>query len=79
MSQTETTIRQVLAKIGQAPVPAGADASLYEAGVIDSFGVMDLVSDLEKAFSIQVSDSEMVPSRFETIARIVMFVEAKLG
>ena len=78
MTETEEIIRTILVSIGQAPVPSSATASLYDAGVIDSFGVIDLVSSLEKAFNFQVEDQEMVPMRFQTIAQITEFVAAKL-
>jgi D-alanine--poly(phosphoribitol) ligase subunit 2 len=58
-------------------VPQDPDESLFEAGVIDSFGVMDLVAQLEESFDIKVPDDEMVPRRFETLNKIVAYVEAK--
>lgn len=70
-------IRALVGTLAQAPVPGDADASLFEAGVIDSFGVMDLVARLEAAFGIQVPDADMLPRKFETLARIAAYVDAR--
>ena len=72
-------IRSLVGELAQAPVPADPDASLFEAGVIDSFGVMDLVGKLEVAFGIQVPDADMLPRKFETLARIVAYVDTRRG
>ena len=72
-------IRSLVGELAQAPVPADPDASLFEAGVIDSFGVMDLVGKLEVAFGIQVPDADMLPRKFETLARIAAYVDTRRG
>lgn len=70
-------IRDVVGSLAQAALPEDLDASLFEAGVIDSFGVMDLVAKLEERFGIQVPDSDMVPRKFESLAKIAAYVDAK--
>ncbi|MFQ5901194.1 MAG: acyl carrier protein [Thermodesulfobacteriota bacterium] len=50
------------------------DESLLSSGLIDSTGIFELVSFLEKEFNIEVSDEEIVPENFETINNIVEFV-----
>lgn len=72
-------IRSLVGELAQAPVPEDPEASLFEAGVIDSFGVMDLVGKLEAAFGIQVPDADMLPRKFETLARIAAYVDARRG
>lgn len=56
----------------------GADASLLEAGVIDSTGVLELVSFLETHFGIQIADEEMLPENLDSIRSICAYVERKL-
>ena len=51
--------------------------ALLESGILDSMGVLDLVSFVEQEFSIVVSDDELMPENFETIDRIAAFVERK--
>ena len=51
--------------------------SLLESGIIDSLGVLDLVSFIESEFQIMVSDEDLTPENFQTIDRIMAFVEGK--
>ncbi len=51
--------------------------ALLETGILDSLGVLDLVSFLEREFSLGVVDEELVPENFQTIDRISAFVESK--
>ncbi len=48
-----------------------------ESGLIDSLGILDLVHFLEAEFSIHVSDEELSPENFQSLAAVVSFVEAK--
>ena len=52
-------------------------ASLIEAGIIDSTGVLELVGFLEEAYEIEITDSELVPENLDSIDNVVRFVEAK--
>jgi acyl carrier protein len=52
---------------------------LLESGVLDSLGVLDLVSFIEQEFLVQVADDELVPENFQTIDRISAFIETKSG
>lgn len=45
--------------------------------VIDSLGLLQLVSYLEDEFGIEVEDEELVPDNFGTIAALVRLVDAK--
>jgi len=51
--------------------------ALLESGIVDSLGILDLVSFLEQQFSITVTDDELVPENFQTVERIVAFVETR--
>jgi len=55
------------------------DESLFEKGIIDSLGVLELISFIEKKFAIQVDDEELIPENFETFNKILEFVETKLN
>ena len=54
------------------------DASLLDAGIIDSTGVLELVSFLETAFGIEVQDDEMLPENLDSIRAITSYVSRKL-
>jgi acyl carrier protein len=55
----------------------GADTSLISGGYVDSTGMLEMVGFLEEQFSIKVSDEELVPDNFETIARMVAYLDGK--
>ena len=76
----ETEIRQFLAAnffLGEDPAALAGSASLIEAGVIDSTGVLELVGFLEDAFDIRIQDDELVPENLDTIDNILRFVASK--
>ena len=53
------------------------ESSLLESGIIDSLGVLDLVSFLEKEFKITICEEDLLADNFETIARMTAFVQSK--
>jgi len=55
------------------------DESLLQRGVIDSTGVLELVSFLQENFNITVEDNEIIPANLETINGIVAYVNKKLN
>ena len=77
MTPTEKTIRTTLEPLARAPIPEDADASLFELGVLDSFGLMDAVARLEGAFGVKVPDADLTPRRFETLAKIVRYFTSR--
>ena len=53
------------------------DQDLLAGGLIDSLGVTQLVSFLEDRYGIRVSDDELTPANFCTLASIEGFVSSK--
>jgi acyl carrier protein len=73
------TIRAFLVErypAARARPPASTDR-LLENGILDSLGILDLVAYLEGEFAITVSDEELLPEHFETLACLSAFVERK--
>ena len=62
---------------GQASAVPDEDASLLETGVIDSTGVLELVSFLEERFEVRVEDTELVPENLDSVRRLSDFVRRK--
>jgi acyl carrier protein len=54
------------------------DTSFLEAGIIDSTGVLELVSFLERTYSFAVQDEELVPENLDSLANIQAFVARKM-
>ena len=48
-----------------------------ETGMIDSLGILDLVSFLEKEFSLAISDEDLEPRNFESLEAVAEFVVKK--
>ncbi|MHB8079299.1 MAG: acyl carrier protein [Candidatus Krumholzibacteriia bacterium] len=60
--------------------PLGDDAvSLLDNGIVDSVGVMEMVAWLEQNHGVKVEDQELVPENFDSVERLVRFVERKRG
>ena len=55
------------------------DTSFLEEGIIDSTGILELVSFLEEEYSISVEDEELVPENLDSINNAVAYVERKLA
>ena len=53
------------------------DEDLLARGVIDSLAVTQLVAFLEERYSIRVTDEELIPDNFRSVARMEAFVERK--
>jgi acyl carrier protein len=57
--------------------PLGNDDALLASGIIDSLGVLDLVSFIESEFNVAVNDDDLTPENFQTIDRMAEFVQRK--
>ena len=53
------------------------DASFLDEGIIDSTGILELVSFLEEEFSISVEDEELIPENLDSIVNVVTYLERK--
>jgi len=77
---TEAMVRQFIVDqflFGQEVSAPAASDSLLGRGIIDSTGVLEMVSFLEERFEIDVEDQEVVPANLDSIECIVRFVERK--
>jgi acyl carrier protein len=61
------------------PLLLEPDAPLVENGVVDSTGILEVISFLETEFGVRIGDEEMLPQNLGTIARIAAFVARKRG
>ena len=52
-------------------------ASFLESGIIDSTGILELVSFVEENFDIRVHDEELVPDNFDSIDKLAAYLERK--
>jgi len=54
------------------------DDSLFQSGLLDSFALPDLVAALERKFGVKIPDSDLIPRKFDTIARIQAYLDSRL-
>jgi acyl carrier protein len=62
---------------GRGGDPVGYDDDLLALGVIDSFGIVELVGFLEERFGIAIEDDDLTPEHFSSVAGIAEFVSSK--
>lgn len=53
------------------------DTSFLDEGIIDSTGVLELVTYLEEEFEIEVEDEELIPENLDSINNIAVYLEGK--
>jgi acyl carrier protein len=76
----ETELRSFLAEnflLGEEFRGLPGSASLIEAGIIDSTGVLELVGFLEETYGVEIADSELVPENLDSIDNILRFMAWK--
>ena len=52
---------------------------LFEAGIVDSFGFVELLSFIEKTFGVSFNRAEIEIENFDTITHIVDSIKKKTG
>ena len=55
------------------------DTMIFKEGILDSMGLMTLITYLEEEFGIATQDTDLVEENFETITAITNFVSQKLS
>ncbi len=53
------------------------ETSFLEEGIIDSTGILELVTFLEEEFSIAIEDEELIPENLDSINNVTAFLERK--
>jgi acyl carrier protein len=53
------------------------DDSFLDNGIIDSTGVLELVSYIEEEFEMEVRDEELVPDNFDSLNKLVSYIQNK--
>jgi acyl carrier protein len=53
--------------------------SFLEKGIIDSTGILELVGFVEDEFGIEVSDEELIPENFDSVEKLAVYIDNKMG
>lgn len=59
------------------PAALSDDASFLDQGIVDSTGVLEVVTFLEDTFAIAVGDDELLPENLDSVRNLTAFVERK--
>ena len=55
------------------------ETSFLEGGILDSTGVLELVSFLEETFSIHVEGDDLVPENLDSLNNIQAYIEKRIS
>ncbi len=80
MESLESALREFVVDnflFGQEGAELTDDASLLELGIIDSTGVLELVSFLEGGYRLKVDDEELIPENLDSIRNLARFIRRK--
>jgi D-alanine--poly(phosphoribitol) ligase subunit 2 len=72
----QAKVIEIIGRVTGKPVAIDPDESLFDSGILDSFALTDVISEIEKQFSITVPDSDLTPRKFNSVSRIVSYIEA---
>jgi acyl carrier protein len=81
MQTIEQEIRQFIIDnflFGELEAKLFNDDSLLDRGIIDSTGVLELVTFLEDKYGMKIQDDELVPKNLDSVNGLVQFVNRKV-
>ena len=73
----QSKIVEIVRQVAGKPIDPSPEESLFESGLLDSFSLADMVTALEKEFSIRVPDSDLTPRKFDSVARIEQYLQSR--
>ena len=68
----------IVRKVAKNSALPDPDESLFDSGILDSFALPELVSELESEFGIKIPDSDLNPRKFESITHIQSYVQSRM-
>jgi acyl carrier protein len=71
----QSKIVEIVRQVAGKPIDPSPEESLFESGMLDSFTLADMVTAIEKEFSIRVPDSDLTPRKFDSVARIERYLQ----
>jgi acyl carrier protein len=61
----------------QCDVVYGDDDNLFEAGIIDSAGVLAFVAFIEGVYGLSIPDEDLLPENFKSVATATRYIGAR--
>ena len=81
-TEIEPRIREFIARnllFNENEFPCQDEGSFLRAGIIDSLGVIELVTFVEREFTLEVRPAEVTPENFDSVSRLATFIRRKIG
>ena len=80
MSSVKKEVRQFVVDnllFGETDLQLRDNDSFVELGIVDSAGVLELVTFLEATYQLKIEDKEVIPANLDSINVVCSFVESK--
>lgn len=80
--EIETQIKDYIAKnllFSDNGFPYADSVSFLDEGIVDSIGVMELVTFVEENFGVKVDDLDVTPDNFDSVSKMAAYVRRKTG
>lgn len=61
------------------PLMLDKSTSFSDSGIIDSTGILEVITFVEEEFKIKIVQDEMRPENLDSVERLTRFIEGKLG
>jgi acyl carrier protein len=55
------------------------DTSFLENGIIDSTGILELITFLEETYQISIQDNELIPDNLDSLKKVEQFLSKKIN
>lgn len=78
----ETEIKSFICEnfiIDENPTQLDNSQSFLESGIIDSTGILELVSFIEEHYTITVEDEDLIPDNLDSVNNVINFINRKLN
>ena len=53
------------------------ETSFLDSGIIDSTGILELITFLEETYNIKIEDDELIPENLDSLNNVVKFIGQK--
>jgi acyl carrier protein len=70
-------LAEIVRRISGSEASPDPDESLFDAGYLDSFALLDVVAEIEREFNIKIPDADLNPRRFDSLTRIAEYLNSR--
>lgn len=55
------------------------ETSFLDSGIIDSTGILELITFLEETYNINIEDDELIPENLDSLNSVAKFIKQKIS